>query len=61
MNQLPQQDPLLSGTLIFRCPKSVAEAVEKAAARELITKAAFARRAVLTALKRDGFLNNEAA
>jgi hypothetical protein len=55
MNQLPQPGPSLSGTLIFRCPKSVAEAVEKAAANELITKAAFARRAVLAALQRDGF------
>jgi hypothetical protein len=58
MNYLNEPHPSLSGTLIFRCPKVVADAVEKAAARELITKAAFARRAVLTALQRDGFCND---
>jgi hypothetical protein len=46
-------------TLICRCPKTIADAVVQAADRELITKAAYARRAVMSALQRDGFLNNQ--
>jgi hypothetical protein len=49
----------LSGTLICRCPEALADAIERAAASELISKAAYARRAVMTALQRDGFLNNQ--
>ena len=49
----------LSETLIYRCPEALADAIERAAASELISKAAYARRAVLTALQRDGFLSDE--
>ncbi len=48
-----------SETLICRCPEAVADAIERAAAAELISRAAYARRAVLAALQRDGFLNGE--
>jgi hypothetical protein len=49
----------LSETLICRCPEALADAIERAAAAELISRAAYARRAVLAALQRDGFLRDE--
>jgi hypothetical protein len=49
----------LSETLICRCPEVLADAIERAAASELISKAAYARRAVMAALQRDGFLNKQ--
>ena len=49
----------LSETLIYRCPEALADAIERAAASELISKAAYARRAVRAALQRDGFLSDE--
>jgi hypothetical protein len=49
----------LSETLICRCPEALADAIERAAASELISKAAYARRAVQAALQRDGFLSNQ--
>jgi hypothetical protein len=49
----------LSQTLICRCPEALTDAIERAAASELISKAAYARRAVLAALQRDGFLSDE--
>jgi hypothetical protein len=49
----------LSQTLICRCPEALADAIERAAASELISKAAYARRAVMAALRRDGFLSDE--
>lgn len=45
--------------LNFSVPALVADAVRRAAANELISKSAYARRAVLGALQRDGFLNAE--
>jgi hypothetical protein len=49
----------LSETLICRWPEALADAIERAAARELITKTAYARRAVLAALQSDGFLGDQ--
>jgi len=43
--------------LNFSVPAPVAGAIKRAAQNELISKSAYARRAVLTALQRDGFLN----
>lgn len=40
-------------TIICRVPRELAEALKKAAARELITKSAYARRAILYAVRRD--------
>jgi hypothetical protein len=40
-------------------PEALADAIERAAASELISKAAYARRAVRAALQRDGFLSDE--
>jgi hypothetical protein len=48
-----------SETLICRFPEALADAIERATASELISKAAYARRAVMAALQRDGFLNNQ--
>jgi hypothetical protein len=48
-----------SEVLICRCPKTLSDALEQAAANELITKAAYARRAVMSALRRDGFLSDD--
>jgi hypothetical protein len=45
--------------LNFGVPAPIADAVKRAAANELISKSAYARRAVLSALQRDGFLNDE--
>jgi hypothetical protein len=59
MDAQKQRVSNLSETLICRCPEALADAIERAAARELISKAAYARRAVLTALQRDGFLSDE--
>lgn len=53
-----QQVGAFSELLICRCPKALTDAIEQAAASELISKAAYARRAVLAALQRDGFLHN---
>jgi hypothetical protein len=44
----------LSETWICRCPEALADATERAAAAELISRAAYARRAVQAALQRDG-------
>jgi hypothetical protein len=44
----------LSETLICRCPEALADAIERAAASELISKAAYARRAVMAALRGGG-------
>jgi hypothetical protein len=49
----------LSETLICRCPEALADAIERAAASGMISRAAYARRAVMAALQRDGFLNNQ--
>jgi hypothetical protein len=49
----------LSETLICRCPEALADAIERAAASELISRAGYIRRAVLTAVRRDGFLSDE--
>jgi hypothetical protein len=54
--ELESQRRPFSQTLICRCPESLALAVERAATSEMITKAAYARRAVMAALQRDGFL-----
>jgi hypothetical protein len=40
-------------------PAPIADAIKRAAANELISKSAYARRAVMAALQRDGFLNNQ--
>jgi hypothetical protein len=40
-------------------PVPIADAIKRAAANELISKSAYARRAVLAALQRDGFLDNQ--
>jgi hypothetical protein len=45
--------------LNFGVPALIADAVKRAAANELISKSAYARRAVMSALQRDGFLNNQ--
>ncbi len=49
----------ISEALNFGVPVPIADAIKRAAANELITKSAYARRAILTALQRDGFLRNE--
>jgi hypothetical protein len=54
-----RQRPTLNETLICRCPESVADAIERAAAAELISRAAYTRRAVQAALQRDGFLDQQ--
>jgi hypothetical protein len=59
MDAQKQRVSNLSETLICRCPEALADAIERAAATELISKAAYARRAVLAALQRDGFLSDE--
>jgi Ribbon-helix-helix protein, copG family len=38
----------------FRCPVELAEAADKAAGRELISRSAFARRALLAAVRAAG-------
>jgi hypothetical protein len=43
--------------LNFSVPAPIAGAIKRAAQNELISKSAYARRAVLAALQRDGFLN----
>jgi hypothetical protein len=48
-----------SEALNFGVPVPIADAVRRAAANELISKSAYARRALLTALQRDGFLSDE--
>jgi hypothetical protein len=48
-----------SEALNFGVPAPIADAIKRAAANELISKSAYARRAVLAALQRDGFLNNQ--
>jgi hypothetical protein len=48
-----------SEALNFGVPTPIADAIKRAAANELISKSAYARRAVLAALQRDGFLNDE--
>ena len=47
-----------SEALNFGVPITIANAIKQAAQRELISKSAYARRAVMTALQRDGFLDN---
>jgi hypothetical protein len=59
MDEKKRQASNFSGTLICRCPETLTDAIERAAASELISKAAYARRAVLAALQRDGFLSDE--
>ena len=44
--------------LNFSVPALIAGAIKRAAQNELISKSAYARRAVLTALQRDGFLGD---
>jgi predicted HicB family RNase H-like nuclease len=46
-----------SGVLIFRCPNALAAAISQAAHRELLSKSAYVRRAILAAVRRDGFLD----
>ncbi len=48
-----------SDVIRARTPRELREAVEVAADHELTTASAYVRRAVLAALQRDGFLNNE--
>ena len=48
-----------SEALNFGVPAPIADAVRRAAANELISKSAYARRALLVALQRDGFLSDE--
>jgi hypothetical protein len=50
-----------SEALNFHVPAPVASAVKEAARKELISKSAYARRALQAALQRDGFLNEPAA
>jgi hypothetical protein len=45
-------------TLNFGVPEPIASAIRRAARNELISKSAYARRAVMAALQRDGFLDN---
>ncbi|MGB8743555.1 MAG: hypothetical protein WCD52_25925 [Xanthobacteraceae bacterium] len=52
-------DSRYSALIKARAPETLRVAVEVAADRELTTPSAYVRRAVLTALQRDGFLNNE--
>jgi hypothetical protein len=40
--------------IAFRCPEALAERAKRAAARELTTASAYARRALLRELERDG-------
>jgi hypothetical protein len=47
MNAEKRRATNLSETLICRCPEALADAIERAAASELISKAAYARRAVM--------------
>ena len=47
----------ISEALNFGVPVPIADAIKRAAANELISKSAYARRAVMAALQRDGFLN----
>jgi hypothetical protein len=49
-----------SGVLNFGVPAPIADAIERAAANELISKSAYARRAVMIVLQRDGFLGGQA-
>ena len=48
-----------SEALNFGVPAPIADAVRRAATNELISKSAYARRAVVAALQRDGFLGDE--
>jgi hypothetical protein len=48
-----------SEALNFGVPAPIADAIKRAAANELISKSAYARRAVMAALQRDGFLSDE--
>jgi hypothetical protein len=48
-----------SEALNFGVPTPIADAIKRAAANELISKSAYARRAVLAALQRHGFLGDE--
>jgi hypothetical protein len=50
-----------SEALNFNVPAPIANAVKEAAKKELITKSAYARRAIRAALQRDGFLGEAAA
>lgn len=45
-----------SEALNFGVPAPIASAIKRAAKKELISKSAYARRAVVAALQRDGFL-----
>jgi hypothetical protein len=46
-------------TLNFGVPAPITDAIKRAAANELISESAYARRAVQAALQRDGFLRDE--
>jgi hypothetical protein len=50
MDAKKRQASNFSETLICRCPEALADAIERAAASEMISRAAYARRAVMTAL-----------
>ena len=61
MNAKSEEGADSSEALNFGVPSPIANAVRRAAANELITKAAYARRAVMVALRRDGFLPDRQA